>query len=238
MSGPLRQAPAELKRDRDFMMEAVSRCGIGLGHASPDLQSDYAIVMAAVSQNGRAIQYASPDLQSNFDIVMAAVSQNGFALQYASPDRQSDHEIVMAAVSQDGEALQYASEELQSHHDIVIAAVSQSWRALRPLSQELRSERGILATTAFGSPPQAVVLKVSLLSGRSYTHLALLDFLGLEIDVLPSALRDCAYHLGLDETLAGNHGKFITSDGIVLTYLDDLQPGRLHEVTLVISPEA
>ena len=105
-------------------------------------------------------------------------------------------------------------------------------------SHDLRSDPDILARIAFGSPPQAVVLKVSLLSGRSCTHVTPLDAYGYEPDVLGTALQGCAHHLGLDETLAGNQGKFITSDGIVLTSLDDLQPGRLHEVALVISPEA
>ena len=37
--------------------------------------------------------------------------------------------------------------------------------------QEMRSDPDILARTAFGSPPRGAVLRVALLSGRSYTRM-------------------------------------------------------------------
>ena len=159
-----------------------------------------------------------------------------------SPDLQvqADYEIVMAAVSQDGWALQYASEELQSHHGIVMAAVSQSWgswRALDFASQDLRSDPEILARTNFGSV--AAVLRVALISGRSYTQVVRVrDTSCLAMSEIEDVLHACAVHLGLDETLVTENGTLITSDGTTLDSdsLHDLQPGVLHEATLVIDP--
>ena len=170
---------------------------------------------------------------------MAAVSQDGRVLYHASEEFMSDHEIVMAAVSENGWALQFASEELRSSPEIVMAAVSESWQALRSASQDLRSKPEILARTNFGSEPVAAVLRVALISGRSYTHVVVVKHLGRRgPDKIASVLHDCAFNLGLDLILVVENGTLILSDGTTLDSdsLQHLQPGSLHEATLVIDP--
>ena len=55
---------------------------------------------------------------------------------------------------------------------------------------------------------------------------------------IEDVLDDCAFHLGLDETLVVENGTLISSDGTTLDSdsLQYLQPGALHEATLVIDP--
>ena len=220
-------APKEVKADRNFMMAAVREYWLSIAYASEELRSDRELMMIAVSQSGYALIDASEALRSDRDVVMTAVSKNGAALEHASEELRSDRDLMMLAVSQDGSALRFASEELRSDRDVVMAAASNEWRALQFASEELRSDADIIASTNFGSPqPEALVLKATLLSGRSCT---LVVHLRRRLDTI---LRVCGASLGL-EAAAGS--KLITSDGTTLSSLRELQPAMLNEVTLVLS---
>ena len=76
----LKDAPEELKNDREFMLQAVKQDGNALLYASKELKNDREIVMEAVKQDGTALQYASAELKGNREIVMEAVKQCGHAL--------------------------------------------------------------------------------------------------------------------------------------------------------------
>ena len=140
----------------------------------------------------------------------------------------------MAAVSESGDALEYASEELRSDRDLVMTAASNHWRALCWASEELRSDPGILASTAFGSPPEGLVLKATLLSGRSCT--LAMKVLPVRMIGLPGVLAEVARRLDLKRVGTGELiiGTLIASDGAEIISAHELQPGMLNEVTLVI----
>ena len=250
----LADAPEELKADRDFMTEAVSKNGLALEFASEDLRSDCDLVLTAMGWStwsahslkhaseelradgkfmmravrklgGETLEHASEELRSEREFIMTAVSIDWVALAFASGGLASDRDIVMTAVSSYWGALEFASEELRSDRNLVMTAVSQCWKALRYAAEELRSDSEILASTNFGSPPEALVLKATLLSGRSCTLLV------PEHDSLTWMVRECAENLGLQGTTAG---VLITSDGTELSSLKELQLGTLNEVTFVI----
>ena len=209
------------------MLVVVSRSWRALGHASAELRSDRNFVMEAGLKTGPALEFASEKLRSDRDLVMAAVSRYGSALKFASEELRSDRDLVMIAVSSRGDALEHASEELRSDRDVVMIAVSESWQALQHAPEEFRSDPEIIANTNFGSRrPQALVLKATLLSGRSCTQVVPIW------KTLDKMLRYYEEGLGLERQAAG---ALITLDGTILTSLDQLQPGMLHEVTLVIS---
>ena len=205
----------------------LSKNGAALQYCSEELRSDRNLVTTAVSQDGYALKYASKELRSDRDVVLAAVSRFGEALGYAPEELRSDRDLMMTAVSKNGGALKFASEELRSDRDVVMAAASNSWTALQYASEELRSDADMIASTNFGSPrPEALVLKATLLSGRSCTLLVPLR------RRLEDILRDCGASFGV-EVAAGS--KFITSDGTTLSSMRELQPAMLNEVTLVLS---
>jgi hypothetical protein len=110
------------------VMEAVKQFGGALEHASAELKGDREIVMEAVKHgrisNAHALMYASPELQGDREIVMAAVKQLGTALSCASAGLKGDREIVMEAVKQNWQALQYASTTLKGDLEIVTEAVA------------------------------------------------------------------------------------------------------------------
>ena len=116
-------ASAELKADRDIVMEAVKRNGQAPELASAELKADRGIVMEAVKQDGRALMYAAAELKADREIVMEAVKRYGAALRYAVAKLKTDRDIVMEAVKQDGYALDYAADQLKADRDIAMDAI-------------------------------------------------------------------------------------------------------------------
>ena len=58
-------ASDRLKRDKNFIIQAMNQNGLTLEYIDTDLQKDKDIVRAAVSQNVDALQFASNELKSN-----------------------------------------------------------------------------------------------------------------------------------------------------------------------------
>ena len=57
--GLLRDAPEELKADRELVREAVAQNGSALLFAAPELRADRELVRVAVAQNGDALAFAA-----------------------------------------------------------------------------------------------------------------------------------------------------------------------------------
>ena len=186
--------------------------------------------MQAVSENGRALQYATEELKGDRKIVMAAVSKNGGALQYATEELKGDRKIVMTAVSNDGLALQHATEELKCDREIVMTAVSVDGLALRCSTKELKDDGEILqhALERSRNCSYLVGLKVVLMSGRWCTEIFWRG------DPKSVALRLFAASLDLDPGYVERNGTLIRGPTEVKR-LRELEPGKLHEITLVLS---
>ena len=187
-------------------MRAVSRHGLALACATEALQGDREIVMAAVSQYGTALHHATEELKGEREIVMAAVSQDGYALQYATEELKGDREIVMAAVSQNGIAICHATKELKDDEKILQHALERS-----------RNCRGLVG------------LRVVLMSGRCCSVVLGGHYAGMSL-----VLRHCAASLDLDPEYVERNGTLMRGPTEVKS-LFDLEPGKLHEITLVLS---
>lgn len=68
----LRYACSELRKDREFALEVVSRDGFALADIDEDLRKDKAIVLAAISQNPYALFAAEVSLRKDSDVLAAA----------------------------------------------------------------------------------------------------------------------------------------------------------------------
>ena len=91
----------------------VAENGEALRDAPDELKNDREVVLVAVAKYGAALEYASKDLKNDKEIVMVAVAHKAYALKYASAELKNDKEVVLAAVAQDGRALEYASDEVK-----------------------------------------------------------------------------------------------------------------------------
>ena len=186
-------------------MQAVSQIGYALKYATEELKGDGEIVMAAVSQNGRALAYATEEWKGDRNVVMRAVSRDGFALQHAAEWLKGDREIVMAAVSEDGLAFYFATKELKDDQEILQHALEQSRNCRR-----------------------LVGLKVVLMSGRCCSEVLRHGTFMSEV------LRRCAAALDLDPEYVERNGTLMRGPTEVKD-LRELEPGKLHEITLVLS---
>ena len=136
---------------------------------------------------------------------MQAVSQHGNALYFAAQKLKGDREIVMAAVSQNGVALRYATKELKEDEEI--------------LQHALQRSRNCSAL---------VGLRVVLMSGRCCSEVF------WHVSSMSVALRRCAASLDLDPDYVERNGTLMQGPTEV-KHLVELEPGELHEITLVLS---
>ena len=186
--------------------------------------------MAAVSMHEEALQFAAEEMKGDCEIVMTAVSQDGLALQFATEELKGNRKIVMAAVSRDGFALQHAAEWLKGDREIVMTAVSKNGAALRFATKELKDDEEILqhALERSRNCSNLVGLQVVLLSGRCCS-----EVFGYRADV-SMVLRRCAASLDLDPEHVERNGTLMRGPTEV-KHLREFEPGKLHEITLVLS---
>ena len=138
--------------------------------------------------------------------------------------------MVMAVVSQDGLALQHATEELKGDREIVMTAVSVDGLALRCSTKELKDDEEILQHALERSRNwiHLVGLKVVLMSGRWCTEVFWRG------DPISMVLRLFAASLDLDPDYVERNGTLMRGPTEVKC-LRELEPGKLHEITLVLS---
>lgn len=99
-------ASVNMRGDRDVVnaaLRAPEGDGRGvLGAASAELRNDKDMVLQAIGRGGGDELYcASHALQNDKDVVLAAVQQTGFALQHTSVELRGDRDVVLAAVACD-----------------------------------------------------------------------------------------------------------------------------------------
>ena len=137
----------------------------------------------------------------------------------------------MEAVSQHGCSLDFATKELKGDHEIVMRAVSNKGFALRYASQELKGDKEMMQNAVRPRPGQCslVGLKVVLLSGRCCDEIFLFHY-----DDRRLVLRRCAELLNLDPDHLERSGALMRGTVEVRNF-DELAPGQLHEITLVLS---
>ncbi|KAG2370903.1 hypothetical protein C9374_013738 [Naegleria lovaniensis] len=159
-----------LKHDPEFIMDAVSRNGFSLEHASIDLKGKKEIVLAAVRNQPHALKYAVDDLKNDREVVLEAAQRDGTSLQYASTRLRSDKELILLTnilafeyasntLKNDkdfvlkilrkfgGAALQYVGYSLRSDKDVVLQAVSMAdrhYRTLEHASKSLLKDRDVV----------------------------------------------------------------------------------------------
>ena len=142
-----RFASKDLKKERNFVLEAVKNAGYVLAYSVEEweeLKDDREIVLQAVISDGYALESASEKLQDDKEIVLAAVKNTGYALDFASERLQDDREIVLAAVKNTGYALEFASERLKNDEEIVFEAVKKNGIALGFAGKKPQNNRKIV----------------------------------------------------------------------------------------------
>ena len=132
-----------------------------------------------------------------------------------------------------GLSLQFAAEGLRGDREIVMKAVHNNWEALNLATEQLRADEAIMNFALACSQGEAVGLKVHLLSGRCCNQIFHATNVFGDVGV-EEVLMSCAHVLGLDPVHAFSCGTIVYEKAAIKT-LGELEPGKLHEVTLVLS---
>ena len=119
----LRDAPAELRADRDIFLKAVESNGDALRFAAEELRADRDVVLKAVESDGRALMHAAEELRADRDVVLQAVESRGDALRFAAKELKAERDFILKAVESNGPTLEYAAEELRADPDFLLALV-------------------------------------------------------------------------------------------------------------------
>ncbi|CAE8693050.1 unnamed protein product, partial [Polarella glacialis] len=113
----------ELRRDREFMLNAVRAAGSAITYASSSLLHDRSFMLAAMQANSSVLCYVPlhQSLRRDPEFMLPVVKVDGLALRFAHRVLRGDLDLVLAAVRADPGALRYASDELQDHPKVRLA---------------------------------------------------------------------------------------------------------------------
>ncbi len=142
--GPIRYADASLKKNREFMLEAIKSDASTFRYADESLQKDRVFVLDSVRQNSSMLSLVDASFKRDREIVLTAVRQSGSALQFADESFRNDRDIVLAAAQQDSAAFQYAGESLRKDRSFVLEAVKRDASALQFADVSLKRDREIV----------------------------------------------------------------------------------------------
>ena len=141
--GAFEFAHESLKKDREVVLAALSEHVFAIEDDDTDdsFKKDKGFVIEALSINGCVLEFIDDSFKKDKEIVMQAIKQNGEAFEYADESVKNDKEFVLAAVSVDGNSVLYhTSESLKNDKEVVLAAIKQNPNALYNASDELQND--------------------------------------------------------------------------------------------------
>lgn len=151
----LQFVPAELKRDKEIVLAAVThpagRSGKTLSYASKSMKRDREVVLRAVTYDlsGSALKHASSSLRKDREIVKAAIAsglRHGTAILWADPCFLDDKKMLLFALArtktEEGatKIWQKIHNNLKSDRDFLISALMRNEHLYPLLSSALNSD--------------------------------------------------------------------------------------------------
>ena len=128
----LKDAPEEMKGDRELCMAAVAQDWKALEWAGEEMKGDRELCMAAVAQDGRALNFVSKELKAalvaeDTEIrTLATWLENPMPLKDAPEEMKRNRPICMAAVAESYWSFEYVSMTLKSDEDFVLAVLNKT----------------------------------------------------------------------------------------------------------------
>lgn len=125
-SETLRNIGATLRRDKDFMRNAIELDSRLIQYVDVRLRDDTVFMRDIIKMNHRLISYTGKIPLGDKNFMQHAITLDGLMLRYASPELRANKALVQKAMRQNSLAIQYASQALQGDHDILKIAISQA----------------------------------------------------------------------------------------------------------------
>ena len=141
----LRYAGSSLKKDKTFMLKAVSLCGWALEWADAFLKKDEEVVFTAVFQHFEALYSVDESFKNDKRVVLAAISSGGGAISYAAPALKKEKDVVVRAIRTCPKAIGLDVDEVfKKDKDIALLAISEIPWILEKFDPELRNDKGLI----------------------------------------------------------------------------------------------
>jgi len=239
----LKAASADLRADRELVLEAVTRCGTALEHASSDLKRDREIVCKAIEQSVYAFRFVDDSLKADPEVALKAVgpSQNHGALREASARLQQDPAFIVQAMQLKrgiavGSFLFYeVPKEMKGNLQVVRAAVSLYTESLRYAANGVGAELARDASFRQEYLKNHCVFIIHSMSGSSCADVYPKDENYWLSDMKRRALRSLNFEKHEDPDFVKKAALF-TLAGLEVTYstMHDWVCGEVVELQLVI----
>ncbi len=141
--------PADLQKNRNFVLSAVEKNGLALKHA-PQFQNDWGVALVAVKQDAFAFLHASESLQGNSEFVFEAVRKNGMVLGFAEAYQDSPRHVE-AAVHQNPKAFSSAGPQSRDNKKLAEFSVLRFAENVTALGPNLRQDPKFLTKLALNN---------------------------------------------------------------------------------------
>jgi serine/threonine protein kinase len=142
----LKNAPMELKSNKEIVLEAIKSNPYSFNFASDELKEDKDFVLKAAKINYKIVEYASQNLIKNDkDVMLAMMKINKLAWKRASNELKNQKDFILEVVKLDGYELFSIPFELQQDKDVVLAAVSSNGLSVSYATYFLNDKDVILA---------------------------------------------------------------------------------------------
>jgi len=125
-------APAALRKDGDFILDAIkikpkAKSPSIFDYADESLKKDKAFIQKAVQVYGRVLCEAGEIFKKDKELVLLALRQDGMTLECLSEKFRKDKEIVKIAIKQDGAVLLLDIDpEFRNDKELVMTALKQA----------------------------------------------------------------------------------------------------------------
>jgi hypothetical protein len=157
---PIEHVGEKLKRDPNFMLEAVNLYGENYEAAEFSIRKhNIQLLKSAISTKPGMLAYAPWEFRDNENVLLSSLEtecgcwSNNYRLEFASDRIKKNKEIVSQIVKNCPCSLQFVLDNLNDDEELVFEAVSQKGRALEFASERLKDDFEIVkaAVTNDGS---------------------------------------------------------------------------------------
>lgn len=143
----MKSVSAELKKDRDFMIQAATHSADVIKHAPAHLLADADFAYhAALATGGKALQHVSDKLKKDRDFISGAIKAGGTqVMQYASAELRRDKAFVLDGIRHGVDVLEHAEKSLLADASFAFEAVKKGGAgAYKYLSKTLTKSKDFM----------------------------------------------------------------------------------------------
>lgn len=138
----LQYASADLRGDRDFMLEAIKRNWRLFDYASDSLKRDRDFVLEIIRQSPWLFEFIPQNFRGDRDITLEAIKYDSRLYGYASEALRAEPAFILEAAKLNIEIMKYVSPDFWENKDFILEVIGQNSLAILKYAPEnIRNDR-------------------------------------------------------------------------------------------------